>query len=46
MEKKIAKCAKIKASQEVCDCREYFFGLFPEDMLRKLGESLTFCEPK
>lgn len=46
MERKIAKCAKSKASQEVCDCREYFFGLFQEDRLRKLAESLTFCEPK
>ena len=45
-EKKIAECEKSKASQEVCNCREYFFGLFPEDRLRKLTESLTFGEPQ
>jgi hypothetical protein len=44
IEKKIADCERSMASREVCNCREYFFGLFPEDRLRKLADSLTFDE--
>lgn len=44
LEKKIVESEKNKISQEVCNCREYFFGLFPVKQLRKVAESLTFTE--
>jgi hypothetical protein len=44
IEKKIADYERSKSSQEVCNCREYFFGLFTEDRLRKLADSLSFGE--
>lgn len=44
LEKKIVESEKNKISQEVCNCREYFFGLFPVEKLRKVAESLTFTE--
>jgi hypothetical protein len=34
------------AAQEICDYREYFFGLFPEKALRRLAESFTFARPE
>jgi len=46
VEKKIVEFEKNKISQETCDCREYFFGLFPENRLRKLAKSLIFTEPE
>lgn len=46
VENKIAELEKNKISQEVCNYREYFFGLFPENSLRKLAKSLTFTEPE
>jgi hypothetical protein len=46
MEKKIVELERNKISQETCNCREYFFGLFPENELCKLTKSLTFAEPE
>ena len=46
VQKKIAEFEKNKISQEVCNYREYFFGLFPESRLRKLAKSLTFTKPE
>jgi len=42
LEEKVAECEQNKISREVFNNREFFFGLFPEDRLRKLAESLTF----
>jgi len=46
VEKKIVELEKNKNSQETCNFREYFFGLFPEKKLRKLAKSLTLTEPE
>lgn len=45
LETKIGELEKNTISQKVCNYREYFFGLFPENKLRKLAKSLTFTEP-
>jgi hypothetical protein len=42
LEKEIAEFEKSLITQDVCSCREYFFGLFPEKELQKLVKSLTF----
>jgi hypothetical protein len=42
IERKILEFEKNKVSYKVCDCREYFFGLFPENKLRQLSKSMTF----
>jgi hypothetical protein len=42
LETRIRELEKNAVSQEVGNDRKYFFGLFPEKKLRKLGESLTF----
>jgi hypothetical protein len=44
IEKKILEFEKNRISYKVCDCREYFFGLFSESNLRRLSESLTFTK--
>jgi hypothetical protein len=44
IEKKILESEKNRISHEVCNCREYFFGLFPENKIRRLTESITFTE--
>jgi len=44
IEKKISESEKNRISHEVCNCREYFFGLFSENKLRRLTESITFTE--
>jgi hypothetical protein len=44
VERKILECEKDKVSCKVCNCREYFFGLFSESNLRRLSESLTFTK--
>lgn len=46
LETKIGELEKNTISQEVCNYREYFFGLFPVNKLRKLAKSLTFTEPE
>jgi hypothetical protein len=43
LEKKVADCEKNAITREVFNSREFFFGLFPEDRLRKLAESLAFA---
>lgn len=44
LEKAVAQLEKDAVSRQVCSCREFFFGLFPEKILRKLAESLSFAE--
>jgi hypothetical protein len=44
IEKKILECEKDQVSRKVCNCREYFFGLFSGSKLRRLSESLTFTK--
>jgi hypothetical protein len=44
LEKEIAEFEKNIVSQDVCNCREYFFGLFPEKELQKLVKSINFVE--
>jgi len=44
LENEVAECEQNKISREVFNSREFFFGLFPEDRLRKLAQSLTFAE--
>ena len=44
IERKISEFEKNKVSHKVCNCRDYFFGLFPENKLRRLIESMTFME--
>jgi hypothetical protein len=44
LEQKVADCENKKITREVFDSREFFFGLFPEDRLRKLAQSFTFTE--
>lgn len=44
LDKRIAELRKNAISQEVCNYREYFFGLFPEKKLHKVAESLAFTE--
>lgn len=44
IERKIAEFEKNRVSHKVCNCREYFFGLFPVNKLRQLTKSLTFKE--
>jgi hypothetical protein len=44
LEKEIVEFKRNAISQEVCNHRGYFFGLFPEKKLRKLAKSLTFTE--
>lgn len=44
IERKILECEKDKVSRKVCNCREYFFGLFSESKLHQLSESLTFTK--
>jgi hypothetical protein len=43
LERKVAECEQNKISREIFDYREFFFGLFPEDRLRKLAQPLTFA---
>jgi hypothetical protein len=44
IEEKISEFEKNKVSHDVCNCRDYFFGLFPENKLRRLAGSITFME--
>lgn len=44
LQKKIQEAERNTISQKVCSYREYFFGLFSEEKLRKVAESLTFMQ--
>ena len=44
IERKISEFEKNRVSHKVCNCREYFFGLFPENKLHLLTKSMTFME--
>jgi hypothetical protein len=44
IERKISEFEKKRVSHKVCCCREYFFGLFPENQLRRLTKSMTFIK--
>lgn len=44
LQKKIQEVERNTISQKVCNYREYFFGLFPENKLREVAESLTFMQ--
>jgi hypothetical protein len=45
VERKIVESERDEISRRVCECREYFFGLFSGDELRRLAESLSFRKP-
>jgi hypothetical protein len=42
LEKKGLEAEKFRISEKVLSCREFFFGLFPEERLRKIAASAVF----
>ena len=42
LESKSLEAEKSRISEKVLSCREFFFGLFPEEKLRKMAASAVF----